>query len=83
MWTPVRAGSCEPLWTAEARVFTSSPTVSRGVVYIGSQQTGLFAFDADGCGDEVCDPLWVGETGGAVLNSPAVAKGVVYVGSVW
>ena len=57
------------------------PRCAHGVVYVGSQQTGVFAFAADGCGRKRCDPLWQGETNGYVINSPAVANGVVYVGS--
>lgn len=75
------SGSCQPLWRSKMAVGSSSPTVSHGVVYVGSQQTGISAFDADGCGRARCDPLWIGQTGGYVLNSPAVVKGVMYVGS--
>ncbi len=74
-------GVCQPLWTGKVGVGDSSPTVSHGVVYVGSQATGVYAYAADGCGRKKCDPLWVGETNGYVLNSPAVAKGVMYVGS--
>jgi outer membrane protein assembly factor BamB len=75
------AGSCTPLWRSKMAVGSSSPTVSHGVVYAGSQQTGVYAFAADGCGHARCDPLWIGDTDGYVLNSPAVVDGVMYVGS--
>ena len=42
-----------------------------GLVYVGSK----------GCGQAVCQPLWVGQTGGNVFSSPAVAGNTVYVGS--
>jgi eukaryotic-like serine/threonine-protein kinase len=72
---------CRPLWTAKMAVGESSPTVSQqGVVYVGSQQEGLYAFSAAGCGKRVCQPLWVGQTDGYVNNSPAVLNGQVYVG---
>lgn len=74
------AGACEPLWSFGMAVGTSSPTVKDGVVYVGSQSSGVYAFDADGCGRKVCKPLWIGHTNGYVLNSPAVAHGVVYAG---
>lgn len=74
------AGACTPLWTAKVGIGTSSPTVSHGVVYVGSQFSGVYAFAADGCGRARCDPLWVGVTSADVLNSPAVSDGMVYAG---
>jgi outer membrane protein assembly factor BamB len=73
-------GACLPLWSAKVAVGDSSPTVSNGVVYVGSQFGGVYAFSASGCGRSVCDPLWVGNTAGFVDNSPAVSGGMVYVG---
>ena len=57
-----------------------------GVVYVGSYDHDLYAFDATGTVDcsgspEVCAPLWTAPTGGIVVSSPVVADGVVYVGS--
>jgi outer membrane protein assembly factor BamB len=79
---------CTPLWTATtAGVVASSPAVAGGVVYVGSNDGKLYAFDAAGgaatCTGTpgVCVPLWVGATGGAVFSSPAVSNDVVYVGS--
>ncbi len=63
---------------------SSSPAVANGVVYVGSHDGKLYAFDAksrQGCTLYVCAPLWTATTGGAVSSSPAVANGVVYVGS--
>jgi outer membrane protein assembly factor BamB len=57
----------------------SSPTVSSGIVYVGSVDGKLYAFDAT-C-HNACQPLWSYQTGDAVGSSPAVANGVVYVGS--
>jgi outer membrane protein assembly factor BamB len=64
----------------------SSPAVSNGVVYIGSEDDKLYAFDAAGktnCSGtpKTCAPLWTATTGGLVESSPAVASGVVYIGS--
>jgi outer membrane protein assembly factor BamB len=79
-----------PLWqsTSLAQII-DSPTVSNGIVYVGSQTSfsnndgKLNAFDADGCGQAVCSPLWQGLAGPQSIldSSPAVANGVVYVGS--
>jgi len=60
---------------------TSSPAIVNGVAYIGSFDGRLYAFNAEGCGQDLCQPLWSGATGNAVLSSPAVMNGAVYVGS--
>ena len=65
----------------------SSPAVVNGIVYVGSQDGKLYAYDAagsTGCSGspKTCSPLWTVETGGSVYSSPAIANGVVYVGSV-
>jgi len=73
-------GACDPLWSSPMAVGTSSPTVKDGVVYVGSQASGVYAFAAGGCARPVCKPLWIGPTNGYVLNSPAVARGLVYAG---
>lgn len=54
----------------------SSPAVSNGTVYVGSQDKTLYAFDAV-TGKE----KWRFVTRGLVLSSPAVADGIVYIGS--
>ena len=64
----------------------SSPAVVNGVVYVGSLDGKLYAFDADAstnCSSGVvaCSPLWTATTGGRVVGSPAVANGNVYIGS--
>jgi outer membrane protein assembly factor BamB len=55
----------------------SSPAVANGVVYVGSDDGTLYAFDAAGgtnCGGapKICFPLWSATTGGPVFSSPAV-----------
>ncbi|MDP9075518.1 MAG: PQQ-binding-like beta-propeller repeat protein, partial [Actinomycetota bacterium] len=80
---------CAPLWTAATgTLIESSPAVAGGVVYVGSDDHNLYAFDASGttgCSGtaptKVCAPLWTAATGSFVRSSPAVAGGVVYVGS--
>ena len=53
------------------------------MVYIGSQNGNLYAFEV-GCGSngEECAPLWTGTTGGGIYSAPPVSGGVVYTGSV-
>ncbi len=55
---------------------SSSPAVTNGVVYVGSDDNHLYAVEVDS-GQE----LWSYATGSRVRSSPAVADGVVYVGS--
>ena len=57
----------------------SSPAVANGLVYVGSADKKLYAFDA-GC-RSACQPLWSYATGSYIYSSPAVANGLVYVGS--
>lgn len=55
---------------------TSSPAVVDGVVYVGSSDNQVYAFNtADGT------KIWSTYTNGAVTSSPAAVGGVVYVGS--
>lgn len=79
-----------PLWksTSLAQIL-DSPTVSNGIVYVGSQTSfssndgKLNAFSASGCGQSVCAPLWQGLAGTQSIleSSPAVANGKVFVGA--
>jgi len=79
--------TCSPLWSATTggAIYSSSPAVANGVVYVGSDDRKLYAFDAAGVTNcsgtpKTCTPLWTAITGGEVRTSPAVANGVVYVG---
>lgn len=60
----------------------SNPVVADGLVYVGSADRKLYAFEA-GCGrgGETCDPLWTATTSDRIASTPAVANGVVYVAS--
>jgi len=80
--------SCTPLWVGPTTSqITSSPAVSNGVAYIGSEDGKLYAFSAAAstkCSGtpKTCPPLWTGTMkGGIADSSPAVANGVVYVGA--
>jgi outer membrane protein assembly factor BamB len=53
---------------------SSSPAVVNGVVYVGSDDSNVYALNANGG-----SKLWSFATGGSVLTSPAVANGLVYV----
>ena len=52
----------------------SSPAVVNGVVYVGSFDGKLYAFNANGCAPQTsCQPMWTGATGNDITSSPAVA----------
>ena len=64
----------------------ASPAVADGVVYIGSTDSNLYAFDAagiSGCAGSprVCTPLWTAPTGSFITSSAAVVDGTAYVQS--
>ena len=68
------------LWSfATGGPIDSSPAVANGMVYIGSEDHRLYAFDGSCHRD--CQPLWSFATGGPIDSSPAVANGMVYIGS--
>src|SRR5258708_6258241 len=81
--SPATVPHLKQAWTAQTRSkIPSSPTVANGVVYVGSQDFHLYAFNAAGCsGQAICRPLWTAQTGDYINSSPAVANGVVYIGS--
>ncbi|MFJ8589232.1 PQQ-binding-like beta-propeller repeat protein [Streptomyces sp. NPDC093595] len=56
---------------------TSSPTVVRGVVYVGSDDKNVYALEA-----ATGAKKWAYATGHKVEAAPTVADGVVYVGSL-
>jgi len=59
----------------------SSPAVAGTDVYVGSNDEGVYAFPAAGCGKDTCPPVWHAVTAGPVVSSPAVVDATVYVGS--
>ena len=59
----------------------SSPAIANGVAYIGSFDGRLYAFNADGCGQDTCQPLWSGATENDIQSSPTVMNNTVYIGS--
>ncbi len=84
--------ACSPLWYGNYggndTPFGDAPAVANGVVYVGTENNELLAFDSAGtigCSgppSNTCNPLWTGAAGGSLtISSPAIANGVVYVGS--
>ncbi len=66
-------------WTAliEKGIFNlSSSTIANGLVFIGSTDRKLYAFDA-----KTGATAWTYTTGSGISCSPAVANGLIYVGS--
>ncbi len=70
--------NCNPtLWTYQTgRSVESSPTLSGGVVYVGSDDCNIYALNA-----LTGAKIWNYPTGDWVHSSPTVADGVVYVAS--
>ena len=66
----------KPLWFSIINSSFSSPAVANGVVYVGSDDSNLYALDA-----VTGVKLWNYTTGWVVRTSPVVANGVVYFGS--
>jgi eukaryotic-like serine/threonine-protein kinase len=65
------------VWQALTGEFVfSSPAVANGLVYVGSEDQYVYAFDAR---TGVLE--WRYFTRGPVYSSPAVVNGIVYVGS--
>ena len=66
------------LWTykTDDRVI-SSPAISNGIVYVGSEDNNVYALNAT-----TGALIWTYTTGADVMSSPAVANGIVYVGSL-
>lgn len=44
----------------------SSPAIVGGTAFLGSTDGNLYAFNASGCGQEFCLPVWIGPTGGEI-----------------
>ncbi len=64
-------------WTAlTGAPIYSSPAVANDLVYVGSEDGKLYAFDA-----LTDQQKWIAVIGTALYSSPAVANGLVYVGS--
>ena len=85
---PAPAHAVEPAWTGDTSGFTSPPVVNGRVVYVPSEEGGLYAFPSS-CA-AICSPAWIGNTGPIAVgsqslnwnpNKPTVAGGSIYVRS--
>ncbi len=76
--SPLTVPHLKLVWTAFAGIFIySSPAVANGIVYVGSDDGSLYAFDA-----VTGKPKWEVATENSIeWSSPAVANGVIYIGS--
>jgi outer membrane protein assembly factor BamB len=78
--TPITAPSIHELWGAPtdptSEGINSSPAVVGGLVYIGSDDGSLWAFDA-----LTGAPVWRDPVGSQVRSSPSVVDGRVFFGS--
>jgi outer membrane protein assembly factor BamB len=64
------------LWVSSAGYWLeSSPSVSDGKVYIGSQDDNVYCFDAF-----TGAKIWSFPTGHLIVSSPAISEGKVYIG---
>ena len=70
---PTNVGSLTVKWSTPTDNMTSQPVIANGVLYLGTQSEGVYAYDA-GTGTL----LWNHATEGLTRTS-AVANGVVYV----
>lgn len=64
------------LWASPYGGGRSSPAVTGGVVYTGSNLWNVYALDAS-----TGDLIWNYSTGGTIYSSPAVADGILFIGS--
>jgi outer membrane protein assembly factor BamB len=79
---------CRPLWVAPlANAVNTSLVVVNDVLYLGTTDRKLYAFDATGntnCSGtpKACGPIWTAPTGDLItFDAPAVAYGKLYVGT--
>jgi outer membrane protein assembly factor BamB len=61
---------------------SAAPAIGNGFVYVPTASGKLDVFDANGCGQVICAPLWSANTGSSISQQPAVvAGGLVYSAS--
>jgi PQQ-like domain len=76
------AASGSVLWTGvTASSIGVQAAVAGGVVYAGSADGVVRAFDAAGCAEDTCGSLWAAATGAAITSPPVVSNGQLYVGT--
>ena len=78
---------CKPIWHTypggSRQPIQSSPTIANGVLFIGSDDGYLYAYNISGCKSTSCIPtdVWSYPIAGNIDSSPVVANGYVYIGS--
>ncbi len=83
--TVVANPTCQSLWTSTPTesIIESSPTIAGGVIYIGSVDAHLYAFNASGCSTSPCSPIWTSPAlGESIESSPIIANATLYVASL-
>ena len=85
------APTCPPLWQSgpapsgegSPGQAEQGPAVAGGVVFVPVMAPGgqprLVAFDAHGCGQERCEPIWGMDLPGHVVGELAISGGKIYV----
>ena len=77
-FTPLNARTGTKVWNyTTGDVVESSPTVTNGIVYVGSDDTNVY----DSLDGWTGIKVWSYKTEGTVDSSPTVANGIVYIGS--
>ncbi len=78
---------CKPIWHdspgSSRQPIQSSPTIANGVLFIGSDDGYVYAYNISGCKSTSCipNPEWSYPLAGHIDSSPVVANGYVYIGS--
>lgn len=72
---PANVGGLQLDWSYQTGGPVGLPAVANGVLYVGSEDTNLYALNAS-----TGALLWTYATGVAFTSSPGVANGVAYVG---
>jgi outer membrane protein assembly factor BamB len=75
----VSAADGHTLWIGQNLIYANL-TVAGGVVY-GTFGDEVLAFDANGCGQAACPPIWFSSVGNQQPTGVAVSGGVLYVGT--
>jgi hypothetical protein len=72
---------CSPEWSTPSTTYPWQPIVAGGVLYVGTGEAGVQAFDAAGvanCTAGTCSPLWTFGSGRYADSAPIVSDGWVF-----